>query len=286
MRISGNESSLEPLLLCYHEEADDRLMYHANHAIKVDRISKIIIASSDTDVLTCAVYQFCQWMYSDLRELWVVSGSSKSKRVLPVHDVVNEMDMDLDVLPAVHALTGCDTTSKVGTKTSSYRAATKYGFELLHSFGKSDITEPILLSAEEFLVRCLDSKSNVKTFDDLRNQMYHTKTFQLDLEKLPPTSGSIRLHILRAYLQCKLWLNAPIMRQCTVDATEYGYCQDEDELTPQIVLDGSLPDDFPMPCSCLKCARANVCACRLKNVSCCEFCKCGSHPEDCKNPMK
>ena len=58
LRISGNESSLEPLLLCYHEEADDRLMYHVNHAIKVDRISKIIIASSDTDVLTCAVYIF------------------------------------------------------------------------------------------------------------------------------------------------------------------------------------------------------------------------------------
>ena len=214
-------------------------------------------------------------MYSDLRELWVVSGSSKYKRALPVHDV-NEMDMDMDlaVLPAVHALTGCDTTSKVGTKTSSYPATTKYGFELLHSFGKSDITEPMLLSAVEFLVRCLDSKSNVKTFDDLRNQMYLTKTFQLDLEKLPPTSGSIRLHILRAYLQY------------TVDAAEYGYCQDEDELTPQIVLDGSLPDDFPMPCSCLKCARANVCACILKNVSCCEFCKCGSHPEDCKNPMK
>ena len=102
--------------------------------------------------------------------------------------------------------------------------------------------------------------------------MYHTKTFQLDLEKFPPTSGSIRLHTLQAYLQCKLWLNAPIVRQCTVDATEYGYCQDEGELTPQIVLDGSLPDDFLMPCICLKCARANICACRLKNVSYCEFC--------------
>ena len=78
LRISGSESSMEPLLLCYHEEADDRLMYHVNQTIKIDRISKIIIASSDTDVLTCAVSFFA---VDELRPSGDVGsqGSSKSK---------------------------------------------------------------------------------------------------------------------------------------------------------------------------------------------------------------
>ena len=81
----------------------------------------------------------------------------------------------------------------------------------------------MLLSAEEFLVRCLDSKSSVQTFDDLRNEIYHRKAFHLDIEKLPATSKSIHLHIMRAYLQCKLWVNAALISQIKVDPTEYGF---------------------------------------------------------------
>ena len=36
---------------------------------------------------------------------------------MPIHDLVNETDKDfIDILLAIYALTGCDTTSKVGTK--------------------------------------------------------------------------------------------------------------------------------------------------------------------------
>ena len=45
----------------------------------------------------------------------------------------------IDVLTAVHALTGCDTTSKVGTKAAALKGAAKYGFELLHLFGKAEL---------------------------------------------------------------------------------------------------------------------------------------------------
>ena len=147
-----------------------------------------------------SICRFSQWMYSKSRELRVVNGGSTSKRALSVHDIVNKMGKDfIEVLPAIHKLIGCDITNKVRTTTYSFQAATNYEFELLHSFAKSDITERMLLSPEKFLVRCLDKKP-----DALRNQIYYAKTFQLNLEKLPPTSGSIILHILRAYLQCKL----------------------------------------------------------------------------------
>ena len=117
--------------------------------------------------------------------------------VLPVHDIVNDIDSDVvDVLPAVHALTGCDATSKIGTK-----AAFVCGIELLHSFGKTEISDEMIANAEKFLLNCITSNCKFNYLYELRYHIYHTKTFQLDLEKLPPTSSSIKLHIKRAYLQ-------------------------------------------------------------------------------------
>ena len=36
-----------------HEEADGRLLYHINHAIKEDHHDRVIVASPDTDVFVC-----------------------------------------------------------------------------------------------------------------------------------------------------------------------------------------------------------------------------------------
>ena len=44
------------------------------------------------------------------------------------------------VLPAVHALTGFDTTSKVGIKATTLKTADRCGYELLYLFGKNELT--------------------------------------------------------------------------------------------------------------------------------------------------
>ena len=287
VKLLAEVTSWERLLQCDHEEADDRMMFHLNHAIKVDKFQKVVIASPDTDVFICSVYHFNHWIYFNLEELWVVSGRSNAVVATPVHNIANELDSNvIDVLPAVHALTGCDTTSKVGSKLSALQAATRCGYELLFSFGNSEISNEMILSAERFLVNCTARKSEMKTFDDLRNQTYHQKSFQLNLEKLPATSSSIRLHIKRAYLQCHLWIHAPFMETIDIDPIQFGYfLNDDEEIAPLIMNGPSIPDDFPAPCNCLKCAKPNVCPCRVRAISCCEFCKCGSSAE-CKNPMK
>ena len=58
---------------------------------------------------------------------------------------------------------------------------------------------------------------------------------------------------------------------------DYGYQLDNKKgLIPTIIADDQelLPNDFPKPCSCLKCARKNVCPCRVCETLCCEFCNC------------
>ena len=169
----------------------------------------MIIASPDTDIFICSIYHFNRFVFFGLNELWFRT----SRLVVPVHDIVNDIDSDVvDVLPAVHALTGCDTTSKIGTKAAALKTAFACGIELLHSFGKTVISVEMIANAEKFLLNCITSNCKFNYLDELRYHIYHTKTFQLDLEKFPPTSSSIKLHIKHTYLQtylviCKNSLN-------------------------------------------------------------------------------
>ena len=73
----------------------------------VENYSMIIIASPNTDVFINSIHHFNCWKYADLEELWVVSGKRGSQQAFPVHELINKMDGNvIDILPAVHALTG------------------------------------------------------------------------------------------------------------------------------------------------------------------------------------
>ena len=173
-----------------------------------------------------------------------------STRAIPVHDVVSGIDSSVaESLPAIHALSGCDSTSKIGTKKSALKTAQALRCEQVLSFAKAPIMDGMIRSAEKYLVACISSDNTVGTFDKLRYNIYHKKTFQLDLEKLPCTSASVHLHIKRAYLQCYRWLHAPYLENVPLDPTEYGYTLDKKgQLSPEIVHD-VLPSDFPTPCN-------------------------------------
>ena len=66
------------------------------------------------------------------------SGLSPEKINSRKYFRIHELDkIELDVLPALHALTGCDSTSKVSTRVARLRTDTEGGGELLHAFGRS-----------------------------------------------------------------------------------------------------------------------------------------------------
>ena len=69
-----------------------------------------------------------------------------------------------------------------------------------------------------------------------------------------------------------------------IDSLDYSYILDDDNimLAPDNAVE-DIPEDFPMPCNCIKCARGTVCPCRVKEIPCCNFCKYKS--DVCKNPL-
>lgn len=142
----------------------------------------------------------------------------------------------------------------------------------------------MMFMAERFLVRCLTNNRSIFTFDDLRFEKFHQKSSSFDIEHLPPTSSSIRYHVLRAYLQSYLWYHAPFDNTVDLIPESYGYRRDDDDnqLIPVIIDELNVPECFPIPCTCIKCARERICPCRVKKIACCEYCKCGSS-SICKN---
>ena len=100
-----------------------------NHAVRVGRFSSVAIASPDTDVFVSAMHHFKNLSRYILQELWVVSGGSNSRHVIPIHLIVSSMDPGfVQVLPAIHSLTGCDTTSKFSTKLKAVKMGMENGF--------------------------------------------------------------------------------------------------------------------------------------------------------------
>lgn len=180
---------------------------------------------------------------------------------------------------------GCDTTSKIGTKSAALKVAFTGMFSKLVEFGKHDVIDKEMIdTAEMFLLKCICKDESVKTFDQLRNEIFYKKHKYLDLEKLPPPSSSVHLHIRRSYLQTYIWFCSPFVSSITIDPMEHGYELNEDYvLQPKVTSDTTIPEHFPMPCKCVKCARANICICRVNDIPCCKYFNC--KVDQCQNPI-
>ena len=184
------------------EEADDRLMFHINFVVGNNGAKIVSIITNDTDIFVCLIHHFTKWKCNGLEELWYVKGKGVSRKVIPLHVVHSNLTPELvSILPAMHSLTGCDSTSKVGTR---HAAMSCSGFfSSISSFGKEPLEMEMIEYAEHFLIHYVETKSTCTMFDELRCKSYFRYGLKADFSKVPCTSSSIQLQIKRAYLQCK-----------------------------------------------------------------------------------
>ena len=69
-------------------------------------------------------------------------------------------------------LTGCDVTSKIGTKSSAMKNNPE---RFLEDFGIGEPSDAAFKSAEHYLVNLIQPSSNCRTLDELRYEMYRTQ---------------------------------------------------------------------------------------------------------------
>ena len=135
------------------------------------------------------MHHYSQLVYFGLNEFSFVIGRGNSLTIVPIHDLVEKMSAIIEILPAGHAFTGCETTSKIGTNAAALKTANACGYEHLCLFGKHELTNEMIYNDEQFLLRCI-SNEKLDLFDDLRYDVYHKKLQEFDLEKFPATSGA------------------------------------------------------------------------------------------------
>lgn len=260
------------------EEADVRLVPHAVQAT-ITGNKRICVLSADTDVLVVALYHWKMLCQHGLVELWMRAGVGDSTRYIPLHTLAQKIGPLCDVLPAVHSLTGCDTTSKFGTKAGALKANP---LSFLQGFGlnpNDPSIEVFMTNAEAYLVQVLKPGSSCKTMDELRYQMYH-QSKAVTIDQLPPTSAATLQHVRRGFYAAHIQMNC--LNGTSLCPLQYGFIEVDGLLMPDINIH-MLPDDIAFTCSCQKCA-SKRCVCRQNLAPCCVFCKCQSDTSQCMNP--
>ena len=132
------------------------------------------------------------------KELWLKFRIKDGRRNIPILKLGQELGGEkCSALLKAYILTWYDVTSKIGTKASAVASKPE---NYLDDFGIGSLRDSSLAWAEKYLVRIFSPKSNCKTSDDLRYEIYKTK--KKALNQLPPTSSTIRGHLLRAITLC------------------------------------------------------------------------------------
>ena len=175
------------------EEADFRMIVHAQHSA-AHGFTKLVFVTSDTDVFILFLFHWKRLHLIGIQALWIRTGIGDSTRIIPVHVLVKTLGPELcSVLPAVHALTEADYTSKFGTKKAGLNCNP---VQFLTNFGISVDDCNMMNSmkkADEYLVQLWKRGSNCQTLDQLRLWLYHQTKTGLALSRC--TKG----HLLRAY---------------------------------------------------------------------------------------
>ena len=254
------------------KEADYRIIPHVANASK-NGYKRIVVASNDSDVVIYALSYFESF---NVEELWLRFGTGKHTRDIPVHLIFKKIGTNISrMILKAHILTGCDLTSKVETKAASLNA---FPAKLLQDFGEGNVTDPRFHNAEKYLVNVIKRNTKCETFDELRYNQYIMKN--TTLTDLPPTSRSIRGHLLRSHYLVSLRLNLLDLKKHTLQPLNYGRYERSGMLLPE-KFRCILPERYTITCACCKGCHGGS-GCRRKKELCTDYCSC-QEERNCEN---
>lgn len=215
-RVEASVPEVEiEMLEAKHEEADTRVIIHCIEC----KSSQAVVAARDTDILVLLIAHFHRM---PCKKLWLKAGTSKRRKYIPVHTIVEQLSFSenvLETLPAFHALTGCDTTSYIGghSKKSCWKIFLE-DHDLLKDLGNGILTDKVAKDAERLICN-LYGVSNVDTVNKARSQMF-VKSHPPDC--LPPTSDALSFHVKRCHYQAAVWRHAHERRPVLPSPEEMG----------------------------------------------------------------
>ena len=204
----GTITACTVLELCSNqEEADTRMLLHANHASQNGH-QHIAIRSSDTDVEVLA----CYYQAVIAADITLISGTKSRSRIVSIRQVCEKLGREIcEVLPSLHAITGCDSVSAFATKGKKkaldivqLNPALR---QIVSSLGERLPPNEEDLKKMERFVCALYNDPRCNDVNELRYKLF-CKSKNLQSHQLPPTKGALTYHLKRANYQAFLWKHA------------------------------------------------------------------------------
>ena len=214
-----------PELESNHEEADTRLIFHANIAAEVHEglIPNVVVRSIDTDVFILLVHH-SKFINA---QLWMDAGinAKNTRRLINISELARKFPPDVtDALPALHALSGCDYTAsfiRMG-KQKPYKVMVKDErfTKAMCSLGNSDRVDMDVAGTLEEFICCIYGLKNVLDINDGRLHLFKkltapkTQDDQLGNIKssdpccLPPCRAVFEEKLKRTNYVTSVWKNA------------------------------------------------------------------------------
>ena len=276
-----------PQLFSSQEEADTRLVLHAINLSKTH--SRVIICCDDTDVLVILLYFHSKGSLAS--EVYMHAGHSGGtvtrERYIPVHAIAAKLSDSICLcLPAVHALTGCDTTSAlftIGKRTAFTKLSQHFAnVRELSQFGVTLSVSDALDVARRFVLLLYGQKARqCGSLNALRFTL--ASTSDKEAAMLPPTDDAFKQHVLRAMLQTAVWCHSDIAKPNLPGPVGHGWMIDDERcLRPNMYEMDCAPvevrDTTHLFCQDADCVTSAKCQCVTAGLPCIELCSCSNCP--------
>jgi hypothetical protein len=267
---------------CGQDEADTRMMLHAQHAQQQGH-TKGYIVTVDSDVVVLAIHFFHQL---NMSELWIGFGRGKTFRHIPIHEIVQQMTpIQCRGILFFHAFTGSDITSSFlgkGKRTgwNIWECMGDNLSAIFATFASSEaqqfaITSDEMKILESFTVKLYCKTSSVESVNQARQEMF-TQGVK-SLEALPPTRDALYQHARRSIFATMQWASSLQKERQLPPANDWGW-RWNDSLSIWYPYWTDLPDasagcSLLFKCSC-RVACKGKCKCKKADIKCSELCNC------------
>ena len=130
----------------------------------------IVVLSNDTGVVVLLLHYINHFFSVGLSELWIRFGTSDKTLHIPIHNLGVVIGSNMcSVILKEHILSGCNVTSKIGTKPAALK---KRPEKYLKRFGEDETLHSSFQDTENYLVNVLYPTTKCTTFDQLRHELY------------------------------------------------------------------------------------------------------------------
>ena len=206
-----------------HEEADTRVIFHANYISKKNFLPVIVIRSCDTDVFILLLYHSVHLK----AKLWMDTGicSKNTRRNINITELAEILTLELCLaLPAFHAFTGSDYTAaflrKGKSKPLKLMECNKKHKEAFTQLGSSEVIDREVATILEEYVCSMYGIKNERDVNEVRTRLfkkvYGPGNLNKPLEKiksadpccLPPCKDALMQKIKRSNYVAHMWKNA------------------------------------------------------------------------------